>query len=71
MKGRPYIALGVTQQGRLKPTKLSAPHMNLQREAKRNSRGLLDLLVSSGAVEPPPLQPGPVRRLWLWFIRRG
>lgn len=71
MKGRPYIALGLTQQGRMKPTKLSAPHLNLQPETKRDAHGLIQLLVSSGAVEPPPPQPGPVRRLWLWFIRRG
>jgi hypothetical protein len=71
MKGRPYIPHGITQQGRLKPTKLTERHLNLQTEAKRETRGLIQLLIEKGAIEPPPPRPGPLRRLWLWFIRRG
>lgn len=71
MKGRPYIPFGVEQQGRLKPTKLTERDVNLQIAGKHERRDLGALLLASGAIEPPPPRPGPLRRLWLWLIRRG
>lgn len=59
---RPYIPMGVTQQGRLTPTKLCEAHPDRRIAEKMETRGLADLLLSSGAVEGPFKRTHPVTR---------
>lgn len=63
MLTRFYIPAGCTQQGRLKPTKLTARHLQLQVAGKQEHRALPDLLLATGAMEGPYRRPRPLLNL--------
>ncbi len=70
MKGRPYIALGLTQQGRVTPTMLTERLLDdRQMERVIAGRSLPDLLLSTGAMEGPYTRPHPVTR-WSLALQR-
>ena len=70
MKGRPYIPLGCTQQGRVTPTKLTERLLDAkQMERVMAGRPMGELLLSSGAVEGPYRRTRPVTR-WSLAARR-
>jgi hypothetical protein len=50
---RPYIPLGCTEQGRVTPTRLTKAHLDRRIAKKQETRGLPELLLSSGAAEGP------------------
>lgn len=62
MKGRPYIALGCTQQSRVTPTKA----LN---ERVMAGRALGDLLLATGAIEGPFKRSRHIPR-WRLVARR-
>lgn len=63
MLKRPYIPLGYTKQGRLVPTKLTAQHLQLQVDGKREARSLPDLLLANGCMEGPYRRTRPAVNL--------
>jgi hypothetical protein len=70
VKGRPYIALGCDQCGRVKPTKLNERVLDArQMERVMAGRALGDLLLSTGAIEGPFKRSHPITR-WRLAARR-
>lgn len=69
MTARPYIALGVTQQGRLTPTKLSEQDM----AGVAAGRSLPYLLLATGAMTGPHKRAHPITRwrLAAWRFTRA
>ena len=67
---RPYIPLGVTQQGRVTPTKPSEADLD-RRQAERAaaSMSLPDLLLSKDAMTGPYKRTHPITR-WSQALKR-
>jgi hypothetical protein len=63
---RPYIPWGCDQQGRIK---LTEAHLDRRIAEKLETRGMADLLLSSGAIEGPYRHTHPVTR-WSLALRR-
>ena len=60
---RPYIPLGVTEQGRVVPTLLCEPYLDRAQRARECAAiPLGDLLLASGAVEGPFKRTHPITR---------
>ncbi len=66
----PYVPLGVTQQGRMVPTKLREANLDARQQERTNAdMPLGDLLLSTGAVEGPFKRAKTITR-WAAAARR-
>lgn len=61
---RPYVPLGITQQGRVTPTKLCEAHLD-RRQAERDAAAmsLPDLLLAKGSMSGPHTRTLPRRAM--------
>ena len=67
---RPYIPMGVTQQGRGTPTKLSEAHLDMRRaEWEAATLSLPELLLLKGSMTGPHKVTRPVTR-WSQALKR-